>query len=311
MRARLRGLGLLGGTWMGPTRRSERERAMQWPVAASTAPVSRGAWACDVGLAAPKEAWKSPARPMGAPRSSMANGRPAGEQDDMEASVAMADSLAEGVPDVCRSLADDERIRSRRPNGPACAMRAAKWAALIAKYCYTTATPTGNTYSHYYAIIRVGNCTAPHCTSTASDRLPWASSRVFGDGGCWPVRFPHAHARPCSGQLAAVAHVWYRVGWFPLETVSMVRIRLHATRYTHHAEPLRGHPLVSAARLTLAVDVHYYQAGGARKLIVSPPPPAALQGAPIRHGSEPRRASRLLLWQRAAHGDMDRPGAAI
>ncbi|KAJ5029542.1 hypothetical protein PSV08DRAFT_242695 [Bipolaris maydis] len=26
---------------MGPTRRSERERAMQWPVAASTAPVGR------------------------------------------------------------------------------------------------------------------------------------------------------------------------------------------------------------------------------------------------------------------------------
>ncbi|EMD97077.1 hypothetical protein COCHEDRAFT_1150746 [Bipolaris maydis C5] len=184
---------------MGPTRRSERERAMQWPVAASTAPVGR-------------EPWKSPARPMGAPRCSMANGRPAGEQDDMEASVAMADSLAEGVPDVCRSLADDERIRSR---------------------------------------------------------LPSAGSRVLGHGGCWPVRFPHAHARPCSGQLAAVAHVWYRVGWFPLETVSMWWM--------------------------------YYQAGGRTQTHRFTPPPAALQGAPIRHGSEPRRARRLLLWQRAAH----------
>lgn len=55
----------------------------------------------------------------------------------------------------------------------------------------------------------------------------------------------------------------------------------------------------------------YYQAGGRTQTHRFTPPPAALQGAPIRHGSEPRRASRLLLWQRAAHGDMDRPGAAI
>lgn len=58
----------------------------------------------------------------------------------MEASVAMADSLAEGVPDVCRSLADDERIRSRWP----------QWAclcyALLIALLQQTAAPTGNAY---------------------------------------------------------------------------------------------------------------------------------------------------------------------
>ncbi|EUC51383.1 hypothetical protein COCMIDRAFT_21357 [Bipolaris oryzae ATCC 44560] len=243
---------------MGPTRRSERERAMQRPVAASTALVGRGqsvgngngnnGRATSVELHRKKHGnlplaqWVRLAAPwpMGGPQVSRMTWR---------ASVAMADSLAEGVPDVCRSLADDERIRSRRPNGPA-----------LSKDSKNTATPTGKRYSTSTTAAAATTATTPptelHCTCTASDRLPWASSRVSGDGGCWPVRFPHAHARPCSGQLAAVAHVWYRVGCtgFPWR-------RSPCTRSTLHAEPLRGHPRLGSATLS---------GGAQRKLIVSP-----------------------------------------
>lgn len=122
----------------------------------------------------------------------MANGRPAGEQDDMEASVAMADSLAEGVPDVCRSLADDERIRSRRQNGPAyclpvlCERPSGLFPIVIGKYLllgyFTDLRQLGK-----YSLARLGSCPCRelHCTSTGCRgpvhaSLATAVARLFG-----------------------------------------------------------------------------------------------------------------------------------